>query len=145
MKPILLVEDDENDVFFLTKALAKAGVKNPLHVVHDGREAIDYIEGKGRFADRAAYPMPYLMLVDLKLPQVKGLDVVKRVREVVSRSVIVVVLSSSRDTRDVTEAYRCGANSYLSKPSNFDGLLELVRALDAFWLKSNIVAIAPTK
>lgn len=136
-RTILLVEDDENDVFLLTRALGKSGIASPLRVASDGQQAIDYVEGRGKFADRDEFPFPYLILLDLKLPQVKGLDVLKRVRELPERP-IVVVLSSSKNDLDITEAYRLGTNAYLSKPASFEGLVETVRAIGDFWLKFNV-------
>lgn len=137
---ILLVEDDENDVFFLIKAFEKTGVENPLRVARDGQQAIDYLEGHGPFADRAAHPFPGLILLDLKLPRIRGLDVLRRVRQLPRQNLVVVILSSSRNENDIAEAYRLGTNGYLSKPSNFDELLDLVRAIDAFWLRHNLTA-----
>lgn len=136
-RTILLVEDDENDVFLLTKAFKKIDIENPLRVASDGQQAIDYVEGNGAFSNREEFPLPYLILLDLKLPHVKGLDVLKRVREVSERS-IVVILSSSKNDTDVAEAYRLGANAYVSKPANFDGLVELAHAIEVFWLKHNL-------
>lgn len=136
-KTILLVEDDENDVFLLTRALGKTGIDNPLRVACDGQQAIDYVEGTGKFSNREEFPFPYLILLDLKLPQVKGLDVLKRVRER-SEKPIVVILSSSKNEMDISEAYRLGTNAYLSKPASFEGLVETVRAIGDFWLKFNV-------
>jgi two-component system response regulator len=136
-RTILLVEDDENDVFLLTRAFKKAGIENPLRVASDGQQAIDYIEGVGAFSNREEFPLPYLILLDLKLPKVKGLEVLKRVRESSDRW-IVVILSSSKNDTDIAEAYRLGANAYLSKPAHFEGLVELVQAIQVFWLKHNL-------
>lgn len=136
-KTILLVEDDENDVFLFTRALGKTGIGNPLQVATDGQQAINYVEGLGKFSNREEYPFPYLILLDLKLPHVKGLDVLKRVRELPERP-IVVILSSSKNELDISEAYRRGANAYLSKPASFEGLIETVRAINDFWLKFNV-------
>jgi CheY-like chemotaxis protein len=137
-KPILLVEDDENDVFFLKRALTKLGIENPLSVATDGQQALDYIEGTGEFSNREEHPVPYLILLDLKLPQVKGLDVLKRARQLPGKRLIVIVLSSSKNEADIDAAYRLGANAYLSKPSSFEGLVELVRSINDFWLKHNL-------
>lgn len=137
-KTILLVEDDENDVFLFTRALGKVGIRVPLQTASDGQQAIDYVEGRGKFADREAYPFPYLILLDLKLPHVKGLEVLKRVRELTDDRPIVVILSSSKNELDISEAYRLGANAYLSKPASFEGLLETVRSIGDFWLTYNV-------
>jgi DNA-binding response OmpR family regulator len=137
-KPILLVEDDENDVFFFTRALKKLAIENPLRVVSDGQQALDYIEGRSPFANREEFPLPHLILLDLKLPQVKGLDVLKRVREVCDPSLVVVILSSSKSQSDISKAYQLGANAYLTKPANFEGLVGLVRTVNEFWLQLNL-------
>lgn len=136
-RTILLVEDDENDVFLFTRALAKAGLDYPLRVASDGQQAIDYVEGCGKFSNRDQNPYPYIVLLDLKLPQVKGLDVLKRIRELGEKP-IVVVLSSSKNEMDIADAYRLGTNGYLSKPASFEGLVETVRAIGDFWLKFNV-------
>ncbi len=137
-KPILLVEDDENDVFFLTKALKRLGIENPLHIAWDGQEAIDYVKGQGKFSDRGEFPAPYLVLLDLKLPQIKGLDVLKHLRESQGPSPIIIILSSSGNATDVSSAYALGANAYLTKPSNFDGLVKMVGSIADFWLSHNV-------
>jgi len=138
-KSILLVEDDENDVFLLTKALKRLGIGNPLHVACDGQQAIDYVEGQGKFSDRAEFPVPYLVLLDLKLPHVKGLDVLKRIREGEGPKPIVVILSSSKNATDVSGAYVLGANAYLAKPTDFESLVKLVGSISDFWLTHNVV------
>jgi len=135
---LLLVEDAEDDVLFMKRALKKAGITNPLQVVGDGQEAIDYLAGKGRFAERRQHPLPLLVLLDLKLPQVPGLDVLKWIREHDRLEPLpVIVLTSSRESQDIDEAYRRGANAYLVKPNNSDQLLEMVKGLEEFWLKLN--------
>src|SRR5437879_1930546 len=103
---ILLVEDDENDVLFLTMALKSAELANSMHVVKDGREAMDYFQGTGRFSDRQQYPLPYLVLLDLKIPHVPGLEVLKWLREQpISDSTMVIVLTSSSQPEDIDAAY----------------------------------------
>src|SRR5205814_7138433 len=106
---ILLVEDDENDVFFFQRALNRAGTTSRLQVAHDGQEAIDYLRGAGKFAERAKFPQPGLILLDLKLPFVMGLEVLKWIRQQSDLFPIVVILSSSRQDDDVDAAYRLGA------------------------------------
>jgi two-component system response regulator len=136
-KPILLVEDDENDVFFFQRAMSKAGIMTPVRVARDGQQAIDYLEGMGKFARRAEFPLPDLILLDLKLPFVMGLDVLKWIRQQSGLAPIVVVLSSSREEADIAAAYRLGANAYLVKPAEPGNLGDMVRAINDFWLTQN--------
>lgn len=135
---ILIVEDDPNDVLFLKLALNKAGVANPLSVAEDGREALDYFVGTGKFSDREKYPLPYLVLLDLKLPQMPGLEFLKWLRENSEfSSTVVIVLTSSSDPRDIDAAYQLHANAYLVKPSGIDVLTALARSIKDFWLTKN--------
>lgn len=136
-QPILLVEDDENDVFFFRRAASKAGLINPVQVVRDGQAAIDYLQGVGKFAARAQFPLPCLVLLDLKLPFVMGLDVLKWIREQPGLAPIVLILSSSREEADIATAYRLGAQGYLVKPADTDKLCATVKAVNDFWLTQN--------
>lgn len=138
MKTILQVEDDANDVFFLKEALRKAEVPNPVQVATDGQQAIDYLTGAGKFADREKFPMPGLILLDLKLPYVMGLDVLKWIREQAGALVPVLILSASVAESDVETAYRLGANAFLTKPSNPSHLKEMAKAIKDFWLTYNV-------
>ena len=135
--PILLVEDEKNDVFFFRRALQKEGALNPVHVANDGQEAIDYLQGAGKFADRARFPLPGLILLDLKLPFVMGLDVLKWIRQQPALAAIVVIFSSSQEEEDIAAAYRLGANAYLVKPAEVNKLSDMVRAINQFWLMQN--------
>jgi CheY-like chemotaxis protein len=135
---ILLVEDNENDVFFMKRAMEAAGFTNPLRVAEDGRQAVDYLAGAGKYADRTAFPLPALVLLDLKLPEKRGLDVLAWLRQQPHlRELIVVILTSSSEPSDVREAYRLAANSYLVKPATSQRLTELARALKLYWLEFN--------
>ncbi len=137
-KCILLVEDDQNDVFFLEYAFESAGINNPIRVVTDGQQAIDYLQGRGRFSDRAIHPMPSLVLLDLKLPVKMGFDVLKWMRQQTRfQTLPVIVLTSSSDILDVDEAYRLGARSYVVKPVSVDKRLELANAIKKYWLEMN--------
>lgn len=138
MKTILLVEDDENDVCLLRQALLKAGVENPIHVASNGQEAIDYFQGAGKFADRALFPLPDLTLLDLKLPHVMGLEVLKWIRQQPRHAnVVVIVLSASMEEDDIATAYRWGANGYLVKPTDLHKLTAMAKSINAFWLTQN--------
>lgn len=135
---ILLVEDEENDVFFMKRAMKKAGIDDPLHVARDGRQAIGYLEGSGPYADRAQHPLPSIVLLDLKLPYVRGMDVLKWIRSQPDLQLaIVIVLTSSKLQSDINEAYRLGANAYLVKPSTPEKMFETARAIKDFWLNLN--------
>jgi CheY-like chemotaxis protein len=137
-KPVLQIEDDENDVFFMKHAFRKAGVLNPLLAVCDGQEAVDYLAGAGKFANRHQFPMPGVVLLDLNLPRKSGLEILKWIREQPAfHTLPVVVLSSSNRDADIHRAYSTGANAYLVKPPDPDGLLDLVRLIHDFWLRHN--------
>jgi CheY-like chemotaxis protein len=142
-KAILLVEDNESDAFFMTTALEQVGVSNPVYLVKDGREALDYLSGLGKYADRLQHPVPYLILLDMKLPLLMGLDLLKWVRQRAEfSSTIVVIVSSSPSPDDVDAAYRLGANAYLVKPTGMARLHQLAKALKDFWLVENQPATA---
>jgi CheY-like chemotaxis protein len=137
-QPILLVEDDENDVMLLQRAFRRAAIVNPLQVVRHGDDAVAYLEGSGEFADRQRYPLPVLMLLDLKLPRRTGLEVLQWVKERPGlKKIPIIVLTSSKNDDDVNRAYELGANSYVVKPVSFETLLELVKSLELYWLVLN--------
>jgi CheY-like chemotaxis protein len=139
---ILLAEDDENDVFFMERAFEQANIANPLIRVKDGEDAISYLKGEGAFADRNINPVPYLMLMDLKMPRKNGFEVIQWVRQQPElKRLPLVVLTSSREDPDVNRAYELGANTYLVKPVKFEGLVEMMKALNLYWL---ILAEKPT-
>ena len=140
---ILLVEDDTNDVFFMKRAMKLAGMLNPVQVASDGRQAINYLDGAGEYSDRRKFPLPCLVLLDLKLPHVMGLDVLRWIREQPDlRTVIVLVFTASKLPPDISKAYFFGANSYLVKPSKPDELIQMVRLIKQYWLDLNYSAPA---
>ena len=143
-KTILLVEDDENDVFFLTYAFEAAGVVNPVAVARDGQEAMDYLAGAGRYSDRKRFPLPGLVLLDLKLPVKTGLDVLRWIRQSGMNHLLVIVLTSSKDPHDVDEAYRLGARSFLVKPLSIGERLETAKVIKRYWLELNQLPSAGT-
>jgi CheY-like chemotaxis protein len=135
---ILLAEDDPNDVALTQLAFEQARFSNPLHVVANGEEAIAYLAGEGSYADRQRYPIPVLVLLDLKLPRKSGFEVLAWLRGVPNvRRLPVVVLTSSQQSPDINRAYDAGANSYLVKPVAFDNLVGLVRTLGLYWIMTN--------
>lgn len=135
-RPILIVEDEENDLFFLKRALERADIKGPVYAAINGQQAMDYLAGVGQFADRSTFPFPAFIFLDLKLPLVHGLEVLKWVREQPSISpVVVIALSSSSLNSDVECAYRAGANSYVVKPSDPERLVEMAQSFARWWLQ----------
>src|SRR5882762_10250247 len=133
---ILLAEDREDDIALVRKAFAKAYIQNPLHVVRDGEEAIAYLQGEGRYYNRDEYPLPDLLLLDLKMPRMDGFDVLKWLRQQPGLSSLrVVVLTSSEDMRDVNVAYKLGANSFMVKPMDFQNFVEMSKFLSGYWLR----------
>lgn len=132
--PILLAEDEQNDVFLIKRAFQKAQLVNPIRVVSDGQEAIQYLRGDGDYADRERFPLPTLVLLDLKMPRMGGFDVISWVRQQPGlKRLPLVVLTSSRDGPDINRAYELGANTYLVKPVEFDGLVEMMKNLSLYW------------
>jgi CheY-like chemotaxis protein len=141
---MLLVEDDPNDILLIQRAFGKASLVNPLKIVRDGQEALNYLAGTGEFADRGKHPIPSLILLDLKLPRKSGLEVLQWLREQPGLSHIpVIVLTSSKESSDINRAYELGANSYLVKPVGFEGLLEMVRSIGVYWMIMNKGPEAP--
>ena len=135
---ILLVEDDPNDVELTLHALKKHNLANRVEVVRDGAEALEFIFCSGAYAHRSVENGPKVILLDLKLPKVDGLEVLRRVKaDPRTRMIPVVVLTSSREERDIVESYRLGVNSYITKPVDFEQFTEAVRQLELYWLLLN--------
>lgn len=132
---ILLAEDDQNDVMLIRRAFSKSHVINPIACVENGEEAVAYLSGEGQYADRDRYPLPFMMLLDLKLPRLSGHEVLKWLREQPGlKRLPVVVLTSSREPSDINRAYEIGANSYLVKPVVFEEFSTLLKQLQVYWL-----------
>jgi len=131
---ILLVEDREDDVVLLRRSFEKAAIANPVQVVKDGEDAIAYLSGTGRFSAREEFPLPELVLLDLKLPKLDGFEVLRWIRTQPALSGLrVVVLTSSNNLRDMNLAYALGANSFLVKPSDLKEYVELSNFLNDYW------------
>lgn len=135
---MLLVEDNEDDVFLMTRAMKGAEVDLRLQVVTDGQQALDYLSGAAPYNNRAEYPFPGLILLDIKLPLVSGLEVLRWIRsQPAVRRTIVIMLTSSNHPEDVRTAYDLGANSYVVKPASFQQLVEFAKGFKAYWLSCN--------
>jgi CheY-like chemotaxis protein len=133
---ILVAEDDPTDAYFFQRAFSRAHLPVTLHFVRDGQEVIDYLQGKGQFTDRGAYPLPQLMLLDLKMPRLGGFEVLQWVRKQPGfNGLQVVIFSSSGEPANINRAYGLGANWYLVKPHSIEELMALVGRFKTFWLE----------
>ena len=132
--PILLVEDNPDDAELIRLALVRAGISSPIEVLDNAEAAQAYLEGTGAFADRTEFPLPSLILLDLKLARASGFTVLKWQKQHPElKKVPTIVLTSSMDPADIDKAYSLGAESYLVKPKDFDGLVELLRVKATYW------------
>jgi CheY-like chemotaxis protein len=135
---ILLVEDNPTDVLLIRRAFEKARMANPIQVADDGDTAVAYLSGDREYVDRERFPLPILILLDLKLPRRSGLEVLEWLRaQRTLRRIPVVILSSSRQHRDVNAAYDTGVNSYLVKPVEFEALFDMLKAVNLYWMMLN--------
>ena len=139
--PVLYAEDEEDDVFLLRHAFQEASIPNPIVTLPDGEAAIDYLGGRGNFTDRSEHPLPILLLLDINMPLVSGLEVLEWIRAQDSslRELPALIFSSSSQPSDIQRAYQLGANGYLVKPSGLANLAEMVRAVRDYWLVHNQV------
>lgn len=136
---ILLVEDNPDDEALALRALRRNNILNEVVVARDGVEALDYLFGTGAYAGRDASVMPQVVLLDLKLPKIEGLEVLRRLRaDTRTKLLPVVVLTSSKEERDLVESYELGANSYIRKPVDFNQFAEAIRQLKLYWLVLNV-------
>jgi two-component system response regulator len=143
---LLLAEDHPGDAALILESLAGDRLDARVHVVPDGETALDFLFCRGAYADRASEPLPRLILMELGLPGIGGLEVLRAIRsEVRTRAIPVVMFASSRREADVIESYRSGANSYVYKPGDFDRFREVVRRLGSYWLMLNEVPPAATR
>ncbi len=137
-KTILLVEDNPDDIALTLRALKKNRIANEVAVAHDGVEALDYLFGTGQHAGRDVTQVPAIVLLDLKLPKLDGLDVLRRLRaDARTKLVPVVILTSSKEEQDLVGGYALGANSYIRKPVDFSQFTEAIRQLGLYWLVLN--------
>jgi len=138
-KTILLVEDNPDDEALTLRALKRNNILNEVVVARDGAEALDYLFAQGAHSDRDAGKLPEVVLLDLKLPKLDGLEVLRRIRDdSLTRRLAVVILTSSNEERDIIAGYDLGANSYIRKPVDFNQFMEAVRQLGVYWLVLNV-------
>lgn len=133
--PVLLVEDDLNDIFLVKRAFKIAQIENPLQIVTDGQEAINYLKGEGKYADRQTYPLPKLMVMDIKMPRRSGFEVLEWVKGKGGplRRIPIVIVSSSDNPSDINRAYELGANAYMVKPMEFRAVEHLFNVITQYW------------
>ena len=140
---LLVAEDSQMDAFILQRTFEQTGVAINAHFVRDGQEATDYLEGVGEFGDRAKYPLPALILLDLKMPRLNGFDVLKWLKlQPEHRTTPVIIFSGSDDHGDILRAYSLGASSYMVKPTHTAEMPDLVRVLDAYWRRFGRVPVS---
>ncbi|MHA2140659.1 MAG: response regulator [Candidatus Thorarchaeota archaeon] len=136
---ILLIEDNRDDVLLTKRALEKANITNEVDAVKDGMEALEYLRGEGKFTDRDTSMHPVVILLDLKMPRMGGLEFLKTIRSSEEFKFLpTVVLTSSREEQDIIESYNLGANSYIQKPVDFDQFVKAVQTLGLYWLVLNV-------
>ena len=132
--PILIAEDDENDAIILERALRKVGVENPFHFCRDGIEVLEYLRGEGPYHDRVNFPFPRVLITDLKMPKMGGLEILKWLHLHTECNVIPkIVFTASKQASDIQEAYKFGANSYLVKPGGYERLTEMLKLFFDYW------------
>jgi CheY-like chemotaxis protein len=137
---VLVAEDNPDDALLLRRALAKAGISARLKIVSDGEEMLLYLQAMGAYADRQAYPMPSLIILDLKMPRKNGLEVLAWISENKQLAVVpTIVLSASNLENDVRNAYRLGANTYFVKPTTFEELVDTMRMVETYWNRASKV------
>jgi len=135
---ILLVEDSQDDLDMALRALRKANLTNRIHIAHDGAEALEFIFCQGAFAGRKFENPPKVILLDLKLPKIDGMEVLRRIKsDARTKMIPVVILTSSKEQKDVIESYNLGVNSYIVKPVNFEQFAAAVQKLGMYWLLHN--------
>jgi CheY-like chemotaxis protein len=143
-RTILLVEDNEDDVFFMQRAIRACGIEHEVQVAEDGQVAIDYLSGSAQYADREKFPLPFLIFLDLKMPRRPGFEVLQWIRHQPHlKTLLVLILTTSREDSDVQRAYELGVNSFLVKPPGADQLKDLVALIKSYWLENPQLALAP--
>jgi CheY-like chemotaxis protein len=139
LRPIMLIEDEYTDSVLIRRAFEKAGVQNPIQYVNNGDDALARLEGIGNYQDRTQYPLPAFILLDLKLPGMHGLNILRWIRSRKElRLIPVVVLTNSADAVDVKSAYEAGANSYMLKPADRNEIDRVIEIIQHYWLQHNL-------
>ena len=132
--PILIAEDEENDAIILEQALRKVGFENPFRFCRDGTEVLEYLRGEGRCRDRKKFPFPRILITDLKMPKMGGIEILKWLYHHPDCSLIPkIVLTASKNASDIQEAYKWGANSYLVKPGGYESLTRMLKLMFDYW------------
>ena len=144
-QPVSLIADDsDDDLLLISRAFQKANIPNPVYTVNGGNEAIAYLSGEGKYSDRRQFPLPDLFLLDLKMPGTNGLDVLAWLRKQPAfHALRVVVLTSSKQIHDVSQAFLLGANLFLVKPTDFQDFVELSKGLHTYWLRNGNSFVGP--
>jgi CheY-like chemotaxis protein len=131
---VLIADDSESDIFMLLRAFSAAGVKNPIHVVRGGKEAIDFLAGNGKFSDRVRYPLPRVVFLDLKMPHPDGMDVLRWKQQQIFPTILWIATSNFDGVRTINEAYSAGATTFLTKPLDAADVRNLLDAFEEYWV-----------
>jgi CheY-like chemotaxis protein len=136
---VLIADDSETDIFFLLRAFAASGVKNPIQVVRSGLEALDYLKGEGKFSDRIRYPVPRIVFLDLAMPKLDGYQILQwKQTRADYRNVLFVAMSNFDSAQSINRAYISGASTFLSKPLDSNDVRNLVEAFDGYWIRGDV-------
>jgi len=139
MSCILLVDDNKMDIELTLDAFKRARIQNPIFVVNDGEKALNYLFGNGEYSDRSVYPLPDIILLDLKMPRIDGFEVLSKIKKVEKlKRIPIIILTSSKEEGDRALSYDNGANSYLVKPVSFDGFMKVIEKIVEYWLILNV-------
>jgi CheY-like chemotaxis protein len=141
---VLIVDDSDSDIFFLLRAFASSGVKNPIQVVRNGADAMAYLQGQGKFSDRVKFPFPCMVILDVHMPHPNGLEILRwKKQRPEFNKVLFVALSNLDNTKSVSEAYDAGAGTFLSKPLQAEDVRNLLLSFDDYWLRKGKVERSP--
>jgi CheY-like chemotaxis protein len=131
---VLMAEDNKHDIIATKRAWKESNIANPLHIVNDGEECLDYLYQRGKFSEQGSAPRPGLLLLDIKMPKMDGLEVIKRIRESEEfHRLSIVVLTTSKSEEDKIASYDLGVNAYVQKPVGFEGLVKAIKTINLFW------------